>query len=59
MNTQSGKSVKKPTHDSEEEFQDAEIVEYNLGDRVGPQLFQEYVDDNARGNHNWHKLGKP
>ena len=51
--------MKKPTHDSEEEFQDAETVEYNLGDRVGPQLFQEYVDDNARGNHNWHKFGKP
>ena len=35
-------------YDSEEEFLETEIVEYNLGKRVGPRLFQEHVDNNAQ-----------
>ena len=35
-------------YDTQEEFEEIEIVEYNLGNRVGPQLFQEYVDNNTR-----------
>ena len=35
-------------YDSEEEFQEIEIVAYNLENLVGPQLFQEHVDNNAR-----------
>ena len=36
-----------PLYDSEEEFQEIEIVEYNLGNSVGTQLFQGHVDNNA------------
>ena len=35
-------------YDTEEEFEETEIVKYNLGNRVGPHLFQEYVDSNTR-----------
>ena len=35
-------------YDSEEEFQEIEIVKYNLEKRVGLQVFQEQVDNNAR-----------
>ena len=34
-------------YDTEEEFQKVEIAEYNLRNRVGPQLSQEYVDNNT------------
>ena len=36
-----------PLYNSEEEFQEIENVEYNLGTCVGPQLFQEHVNNNA------------
>ena len=35
-------------YDSEDELQQIEAVELNLEDPVGPQLFHEYVDSNAR-----------
>ena len=35
-------------YDSEEEFQQIEIVEYKLGNRVGPQLIQDHADNNER-----------
>ena len=35
-------------YDSEDELQQIETVEFNLEDPVAPQLFQEYVDSNAR-----------
>ena len=35
-------------YDSEDELQQIETVELNLEDPVGPQLFHEYVDSNAR-----------
>ena len=35
-------------YDSEDELQQIETVEFNLEDPVRPQLFQEYVDSNAR-----------
>ena len=35
-------------YDSEEEFQQIEIAEYKLGNRVGPQLIQDHVDNNER-----------
>ena len=39
-------------YDSEEEFQQIEIVEYKLGNRVGPQLIQDHVDNNERDELN-------
>ena len=39
-------------YDSEEEFQQIEIVEYKLGNRVGPQLIQDHVDNNERNELN-------
>lgn len=35
-------------YDTEKELHKIEIAEYNLGNRVRSQLFQEYVDNNAR-----------
>ena len=51
MKTQSGEASEEtntsPLYNSEEEFQEIENVEYNLGTCVGPQLFQEHVNNNA------------